>query len=108
MKQYPCFEVFARDFITHETIHEHTILRPQYLFVYDHRGHCTMDFVGRFERFSTDCERVMSRLNIMSAAPHLNQSFRRDYREYYDKALARKVEHLYRKDVALFGYEFGQ
>lgn len=113
--------------------HFHTM--PQHEFLFDTKGKCLVDFVGRFESLQEDFDRVCSRLAIPDTPlPHLNNSrsqnrrrrsakgyirrlieYRRvrahsfdHYTEYYDDESREFVGQMYEKDIALFKYEFGQ
>jgi hypothetical protein len=71
-------------------------------------GPVIVDFVGRLERIDADFDSVRRRISLPSSpVPHLNRSSRRrDYRSYYDDALADLVGSYYREDVDRFGYAF--
>lgn len=67
-----------------------------------------VDFLGRLERFSDDFRIVCNTLGLPAEeVEKVNVSNRqRDYRLYYDDALAEKVATLYRRDITLFGYTY--
>jgi hypothetical protein len=68
----------------------------------------SVDFIGRFENFNADLEKVIKIIGIKSTTiNHSNRSANRfDYREYYDAHLKEKVAGIYHKDINIFKYEF--
>lgn len=81
---------------------------PQRQFVVDLQGQPIVDFVGHFERLREDTETVFRRLGLPAPPlPHKRRSQReRDYRGYYDDALAALVAEKFRVDIDSFGYRF--
>jgi hypothetical protein len=104
----PTFDSFVMDFLTEETIHEHGLFVPQYLFLYDHAGTCMMDFVGRFENMAKDFATVAERIGLRRRElAQVNESRHADIAGYYaDRRLSDKIARLYRRDAELFGYAF--
>jgi hypothetical protein len=107
---------------------------PQCQFLYDKKGKCLVDFIGRYERLASDFATVAERLKLdRKELPHYNRSIdlswtpmaaklwlkdpvgmyrlRRNlhhhYTEYYDDESRELIDRFYRKDIELFGYEFG-
>jgi len=67
-----------------------------------------MDFIGHYETFDEDFSKVAERLGIKTKLPHLNATpTRRHYIEYYDSTTTDIIGNVYRKDIELFGYDFG-
>jgi hypothetical protein len=111
-------------------------LVPQHEFLYDREGRLLADFVGRYESLQADFEVVCERLGIPSTPlPHQNRSLEAQriqslndvkkrirrwlwtlrpknvyphYTQYYDDESRAYVGQLYRKDIELFGYAFGE
>jgi hypothetical protein len=83
-------------------------LKPQADFVNDENGLSIVDFIGRFETLKEDAQRISSRVGIQNMVlPHAQCSLRdRDYRSYYTPETRDRVAQIYRRDVALFNYEF--
>lgn len=79
---------------------------PQHLFLEDDAGRPTMDFVGRYEHFSRDADRIKERLGITGEIPHLNASKRPPYQEMYDRESRDIVGAIYARDIELLGYRF--
>ena len=67
-----------------------------------------IDYLGRFERLDADIGVIFEHLRLpCSELGTKNQSQgRKGYHAYYDDGLARRVGHIYRRDVQIFGYEF--
>ncbi|WP_057183444.1 sulfotransferase family 2 domain-containing protein [Colwellia marinimaniae] len=104
-------------------------IEPQYNFLHDKSGVLLVDFVGKFESLQEGFDHVCSKINIQeSKLPHINSSnnsptiiekikklwsFKkqdkpRHYTEYYDNDTLAIVSDLYAKDIATFGYVFGE
>lgn len=84
----------------HEWVFVNTV-RPQSLWLRE------VDFVGRFERFEEDFEKVKERLNIDVKLPHENASKRKHYTEYYDEPSIEIVRSRFREDIERYEYEYG-
>ena len=82
-------------------------VRTQVSFIADLSGEVGLDFVGRFESYQKDWEKVCQTIGVHIELPHLNQSSRRDYRSYYTQEAVDIVAEKYRVDVELFGYQHG-
>jgi hypothetical protein len=68
-----------------------------------------IQFVGRYERLSTDFDAVCRMLGIKTPPlPHLKTGFRkvRTFHESYDDASRQLVEHAFATDIDHFGYVF--
>jgi hypothetical protein len=85
------------------------IYRNQLDHLTDPGGRLMVNFVGRFERLQQDfdvvTQRVLGRSYIL---PHENGSTRRHYSSYYNCVTAEKVATRFERDIAAFGYTFGQ
>lgn len=76
-------------------------------FISDKQGNIIVDFVGRYENLQADFQKVCAKLGIAEELlPHLNQSDRRDYRDYYNKRTKHLISEHFREDIELFGYDF--
>jgi hypothetical protein len=77
-------------------------LRPQVEFL-DHR----MDFIGRFENFEADLRVLLERIHVGGVQiPHIYQTTRRYYAEYYDDDSRAIVSRIYRHDIEAYQYAF--
>ena len=66
-----------------------------------------IDFLGRFETFEDDLNKVMNILGIEATIKKKNASKRKiDYREYYTSRTREKIADLYKKDINIFNYRF--
>jgi hypothetical protein len=84
----------------------HVHLAPQHAFVLDSAGKLFVDFLGQFERLTTDFTAICARLGLRCVLPHRNASAHRDYRTYYNRVSCRTVERRYGDDIERFGYLF--
>ena len=79
----------------------------QKAFVSDKQGNIIVDFVGRYENLQADFQKICARLGIdEEVLPQLNQSDRRDYREYYSERTKHLIFEHFQEDIELFGYDF--
>ena len=72
----------------------------------DRKGRLACDTVGHMENLIADYEPIRARFGL-APLPHIraSQSSQRDWREYYDEPLARRVYAHYKADVDNLGYE---
>ena len=67
-----------------------------------------VDYVGKFEQLEKAFDAITGRLRLDAALPHLNRSARKPYTEYYDEKSKEIIARRFRRDIELFGYEFGE
>jgi hypothetical protein len=85
------------------------IFRNQLDYLVDEHDGVIVDFIGRFERLQEDFDKVTQRLDLPTIElPRINTSFHSVYTDYYSHAMAEKVGRLYARDIAVFGYRFGE
>ena len=82
-------------------------LTPQSDF-FSEEGVNKIDFVGRFENFSDDIQKVLKALDIHHSFDlHINKSDKKvHYSKYYSNELRDKVASTYQKDIEQFNYTF--
>ena len=103
---------------------------PQYDMLYDDKGKCLVDFVGRFESLQKDFTEVCERMGFdESKLPYVNssekksrilrrkvksfiyrngESDKKHYTEFYDAETQNAVTEYYQKDIEAFKYSFGE
>jgi chondroitin 4-sulfotransferase 11 len=85
------------------------IFRNQIDYLVDDNGTIIVDFVGRFERLQEGFDEICHRLGRTSVElPRTNVSRHAAYTDYYTPATAEIVARRYARDIAQFGYRFGQ
>ncbi|HVV78385.1 MAG TPA: sulfotransferase family 2 domain-containing protein [Pseudolabrys sp.] len=84
------------------------IYRNQLDYLTDTSGRLMVDFVGRFEKISEDFNSVAQKLGLSTELPHVNKSSHDHYVRYYTPALADEVGRRFERDIATFGYAFGE
>ena len=67
-----------------------------------------VDFVGRFESFENDFRAVADHIRLpLSEVPHENASAPSpSFVEVYDDQTKKRVAEIYKKDIAIFGFDF--
>ena len=81
--------------------------RPQWSYLSDQQGYSPVDFIGRFERFDEDLQKVVARLDLhRTLMRHRKKSKRSDYRNYYDDARRDAIAEVYARDIETYDYRF--
>ena len=78
--------------------------RSQYHFLFDSQRNCLVDFVGRFENFSSDFDRIKSKIGICHKPVHKNKTNKIPYFEFYDEKSIELVKTMFADDFLTFGY----
>jgi hypothetical protein len=79
---------------------------PQWEWISDESGQCLLDFVGRYESLHKDFAEICRRINRKSTLPHVKQSNRGRYQDYYDDTTREIVANWYWEDISKFNYVF--
>ncbi len=84
--------------------------RNQIDYLEDQDGVLLVDFVARTETLAADFERIRERLAAPAdGLPHANAArVRVDYRDYYNPSQADLIGNRFARDIAYFGYRFGE
>ena len=75
-------------------------LYPQYIYVGD-----GVD-VYRYENFTSDLQKILTRFEIAKAIPSVNKSGHQHYSTYYSEMTREIVRKIYAEDIRRFGYTF--
>jgi chondroitin 4-sulfotransferase 11 len=85
------------------------ILRNQLDYLTDSDGRLLVDYIGRFENLAADFTAVTRQLGLPDIAlEHRNRTTHAPYADYYTDRTRAVVERAYQRDIARFGYAFGQ
>lgn len=106
---YDTFEKFVMGWVDKQSVESWVHFIPQYHYVYDSNMNLVVNFVGRFEHFNEDFEKVRSILETGTPLKHLNKTGEKkakSYRDAYSPEMAEKVAYVYKTDIELFGYAF--
>jgi hypothetical protein len=112
IEHLPDFDAFLRWKLDPERpyqFHLDTSIERQSDYLIDLHGHIIVDFIGRYENLADDFAEACRRIGIRCPSlPHRRKApeRERDYRRYYDDALAELVAEHFRRDIELFGYSF--
>lgn len=110
MSEGDCFEKY----LTLIQQKRHVQWESQHKFVMDGNNNLLVDFLGRFESFEADVNKILDKLKIgkklfglrFKKIPHMRKSLRSHYTDYYNLESKRIIEELYKDDIELFKYSF--
>jgi len=67
-----------------------------------------VDYIARFENFNNEVDYIFKRLGLKyNKIPHKLKSKRPHYTKWYDDRSRKIVARIFRKDIKMFGYKFG-
>ena len=96
------------DFVR-DHVHRQWSIRPQLFWLRDHRERIPMDFIGRFERLQEDFAHVCEVLELEDTSlPKLVTGDGSSYVDKFDDASRKRIATLYRDEIELFGFRFGE
>jgi hypothetical protein len=76
-------------------------------YISDEQGHIMVDFIGRYENYQQDVQRLCQKLGIEKIEiPRVWSSKHNHYSEYYTEKTAELVAKRFAKDIDFFGYQF--
>src|SRR6056297_3397320 len=79
---------------------------PQTHWLVDEEGKFIVDFIGRFENFDADFNRLCKIINVKATLPHLNKTQHKHYSFYYDDKTRSIIENYFKEDIDTFNYKF--
>ncbi len=78
----------------------------QYAYLYDSKGTCLIDYVGKVEDLHRDVLNISEKLKIpVPKVPYLNQTDRKPKEDYFTEEILSKVNDFYSRDFELFNYQ---
>lgn len=82
--------------------------RSQHTYINDKNGQTLVNFIGKFENLSADLKYVSEKTGAKNLdLGHENKSIRpKEYRDIYTDEAKKIIAERYKKDIALFGYQF--
>jgi hypothetical protein len=84
-------------------------LKSQLYWITDFEGSIPLDFIGRFEDLSNEFARVCEAMNLSrTSLPHKLRGSRGGYVDRFDRESRAIVDEVYRDEIELLGYRFGQ
>jgi hypothetical protein len=78
-------------------------IRPQYQYISDSDGNCSVDEILKFERLHLDMARLLKRYGLSTNRFKSPQII--DLKEYYNRTQLDLVNEIYAKDFAYYAYE---
>lgn len=80
---------------------------PQLDWLADNNGNMLVEYVGRFERLDEDFRNICTKINVSNCSlPHMKQSKRSGYKEYYNNQSRKTIACWFQKDIEYFKYRF--
>lgn len=98
------FEEFVMNFEKYYWTNELRISQKEWLT--DANGNLDVDFIGRYENYLGDVQKILAELNVKTSIGHARKSKRSDYRDYYNENTMNIVANLWADDIEYFKYEF--
>lgn len=77
----------------------------QYAILYDKKGKCRVEHIGKFEELNTFWKEVVQKHRNLPNLPHYNSTKKTDWRDFYTLKTAKMIYNRYKKDFETFGYE---
>lgn len=77
----------------------------QYATLYDEKGKCRVEHIGKFEELDTFWKEVVQKHRNLPDLPHYNSTKKSDWRDFYTLKTAKMVYKRYKKDFETFGYK---
>jgi len=65
-----------------------------------------VDYIGKFENFSADWEKVCKKIGLTTETVHRRKSNHDDYRKYYDDESTQIIFNRFEADIKFFKYKF--
>ena len=67
-----------------------------------------MDYIGRYENLAESFETISSRLGVQTELPVLREGSGADYRGAYTSQMIDVVSKVYKRDIKMLRYSFGE
>ncbi len=102
-KRYDKWAAWYRDLLA---LKQH--LKEQHKFIYNSKGKLEIDFLGKYENLTGHFQEMckLRRLKC-SKLPLYNKSEHKYYTYYYDKVTRELAGRIYKEDIKIFNYHFG-
>tara|TARA_Y100001973_G_C5185064_1_gene327291 strand:+ start:1362 stop:2036 length:675 start_codon:yes stop_codon:yes gene_type:complete len=64
------------------------------------------NFIGRYENIDEDWKELSKIIKCDPTLPHVNKTFKSDYRKYFTSEMRKKVEEIYFNDFSVWNYDW--
>ena len=111
IRKYKNFKDFIVNGLAKGSFRSNLLFLPQSNFLVDGIGDLKVDFIGRLESLNSDFQEISKNLRFNTKEIHRSNMSSRssDYRRYYKSTeVSEIVAEVYRQDIKLFGYSFGE
>jgi chondroitin 4-sulfotransferase 11 len=85
---------------------EYIHLLPYFKWIEDRDGLIRPDYIIRFESINQDFAKVCEKIHIEAELPHINQSIRLEYKDFYSDEAVRIVQRLFQSEIDYFNYSY--
>lgn len=100
------YKKWAGSYRDHLAFMQH--IKAQHEYIYDNSGNLEIDFLGKYENFNRDFYNICEKTYLKYKEPHcINKSEHKYYTYYYDKQTKELVNRIYKDDIEIFNYNFG-
>ncbi|WP_158681668.1 sulfotransferase family 2 domain-containing protein [Microbulbifer pacificus] len=104
--KYDTFEKMVNKWLSAETVTSYFHFEPQFSYLVGADGEIAVDKVLKFESLSADLSSIQDQMGRRLDLAQKNKSTRKNYKEYYDETMVKKVASVYEQDIELLGYNF--
>lgn len=107
VNRYSGFNEFVAGAFRDDAILRQIHFRPQYQWISDENG-IIADYVGKFENLQHDISECLALIGMPDyELPHVNRATHEHYTHYYSGESIEIIRNVYARDLALFGYSYG-
>lgn len=77
-------------------------------YLLDDSNNSLVSFIGKYENLDDDLDYVFKKLNVYSKIDHYHESKREHYTKYYNEETKEIVAEHFKRDIEVFGYQYGE
>jgi hypothetical protein len=83
-------------------------IKAQHEYIINSKGNLEIDFLGKYEYYKRDFYSICKKVNLKHKKTNrINKSEHKNYAYYYDKQSRELVSRIYKDDIEIFNYSFG-
>jgi len=101
------FNLYQEKISRNVTLGRSGFVGNQYDYLIDVEENLCVDFIGRFENFTSDFQKICQKIKEpIRPLPHLKKTQHEPYYTYYSEEAKQAVQKMCWKDIEIFGYQF--